>query len=158
MNGKLSSLSSPVYFVNAKDPNYPVGYHVLAPYSEMPAPYGWERRVADTLGDVDKLQDVLLQQEKRRWSRELLHDEVAFGTLRDKVRDTLYARMTSSDCPEYEKEFIRNYLKLRIDKRTRHRNNFEHRTLFLHAREFDTAKGRKDNEESVNLDRLEVKL
>jgi len=157
MNGKLSSLSTVIFFVNGKDPNYPVGYHMLAPYSQFETPWGWDRREATDLREVDMLQAVLLRQEKEKWEKELLHDEVVFGRLRDKVRDNLQQALTSGASSEFEKDFIREYLKLRIEKREKHRANFEHRSLYLHAREFDTPKGREMNEESVSLDRLEVK-
>ena len=156
MNGKLGSLSAPVYFINQRDDKYPTGYYILAPYSEFQTPEGWLRYTADTLAEVDRLQKILLCQELERARREHIHESVVMDPLRKIVRDRLYARMTSSESSEFEKDFIREYMKLRDDKRRKHADRFYHRNLFLHAREMDARPGRKDNEEIANTDFLEV--
>jgi hypothetical protein len=126
-----------IYFVNHRDPAHPPGYLMLAPYSDFPTPEGYERCGADTLREVDRLQARLIEQERRQWESELERDEAQFQAKSDEVRDRLYARMTSISTPEFEKEFIRLYLSLRIDKRERHRQRWMERTAYLHAREMD---------------------
>lgn len=158
MNGKLGSLAAPVYFVNQCDDKYPTGYYILAPYSSFPTPHGWLRYEADDLRQVDRLQKILLQQELDRAQRENIREEMVFGPLRQIVRDRLYARMTSSSCSEYEKDFIREYLKLREEKRRKHEERFRHTTLYLHAREMDSRQGRKPNEEITIIDDIERHL
>jgi hypothetical protein len=158
MNGKLSSMAAPVYFVNQRDPNYATGYYVLAPYSDFPTPAGWLRYEADDLRQVDRLQKILLSQELDRARREHIRHEAVFGPLKQLVRDKLYARMTSDSTSQYEKDFIREYLKLREEKRAKHAERFYHRTLALHAREYDARPGRKPNQEITIISDIERHL
>ena len=157
MNGKLSTLSRPVYFVNHKDPNYAEGHVILAPYSDFQTPEGWSRHECEDLGQVDELQKRLTEQEKRKAERDIFREEAVFGAMRQRVRDDLYAKLVSGETSEYEKEFIREYLKLRDEKRGKYRDFFGRRSVILYAREYDIPTGRKDNEEKANLDRLEIK-
>jgi len=147
MNGKLGSLAAPIYFVNQRDELYPTGYYILAPYSDFPTPWGWLRYEAETLSEVDRLQKILLQQELERARRENIRFDLVMAPLKQLVRDRLYSRMTSSDCGAYERDFIREYLKLREDKRAAHAQTFKLTTLYLHAREMDARKGRDPNKE-----------
>lgn len=149
--GKRGSIEPVVYFINQS------GHVLLAPYSAMATPDGYRREEAGTLGDVDKLQVLLVMQERRQWEREAAQEESLFGARLDAVRDRLYARMTSAGTGAYEKEFIRHYLQLRIEKRDKHRQRFEHREAFLWARENDTPKGRGVDKEEFHVERHEVK-
>jgi hypothetical protein len=158
MNGKLSSLAAPVYFINQCDDHYPIGYYILAPYSNFPTPYGWLRYEADDLRQVDRLQKILLSQELDRARREHIREEVVFAPLKQKVRDSLYARMISGSTSEYEKDFIRDYLAVREEKRAKHAERFYHRGLFMHAREMDATSGRKPNEEVCIISDVEKRL
>lgn len=157
MNGKLGSLDAPIYFVNHADPAHPPGYIMLAPYSDFATPFGYVRHIADDLPAVDRLQKQLQEQEYREWERESARDLEMLKTRFTASRDRLYARMTSSACPPYERDFIRGYLQLQDEKREKHRRNFECRAAYLWARENDIPKGRHANEESFNSDRHEVK-
>lgn len=126
---------------------YPNGHLTLAPYSDFPTPEGSIREGADTLAQVDILQERLVAQEREEWAKEVEVDEARFQTRMDEVRDRLYARMTSSSTPAYEKEFIGLYLKLRNEKRHRHRQRWLERTAYLTAREFDIGNRAADSEE-----------
>lgn len=143
-------IESVIYFVNAS------GHILLAPYSEMATPDGYRRESANTLADVDKLQILLVTQARREWEREALHEEEVFGKRLDEVRDRLYARMTSNSTPVFEKDFLKLYLQLRIDKREKHRQRFREREAYLWARENDSP-GRDVAKEEFNSDRHEVK-
>jgi len=135
---------------------FPDGHLTLAPYSDFPTPAGAIREGADTLAQVDRLQAILVEQERREWEREVEGDVARFQARMDQVRDRLYARMTSSSTSEYEKEFIRLYLQLRNDKRAKHRQRWLERTAYLYAREYDLGNRRADTEE-FNVERHEVK-
>lgn len=137
--------------------HYLDGHLTLAPYSDFPTPEGAIREGADTLRDVDILQERLVAQERREWEREVEHDHNAFSGRMEAVRDRLYARMTSSATSEYEKEFIKLYLQLRNDKRAKHQQRWLERTAYLHAREFDTPRGREVDREVFLSDRHTVK-
>jgi hypothetical protein len=150
--GKLGSLSAPVYFLNMRDERYPVGYYILAPYSDFPTPEGWIRYCADDWHQVGRLQRILLAQELERARREHIREHLVMEPLRKKTRDSIYSTMVSSSTSPEMRDFLRDWLKLREDKRKKHEENLYHRTLYLHAMEYDARPGRRDNEESVNLD------
>ena len=152
--GKLGSLAAPIYFLNMRDERYPVGYYILAPYSDFPTPEGGLRYTADDFAQVDRLQKILLDQELQRAEREHIRQELVMRPLRQKVRDRLYQTMTSGGTSQYEKDFIHDWFKLRDEKRSKHEQNFYHRNLYLHAREMDAAPNRQPNEEKVDLQRV----
>lgn len=137
---------------------YPNGRVVLAPYSDMPTPQGCIREGADTLAQVDRLQERLLAQEREQWEREAERDAEKFGKLEEAVRDRIYARICSKETGEYEKEFLKLYLQLRDEKkREKYKKLYLQRTAYLWARENDTPKGRRVDEEVFNPERHEVK-
>jgi hypothetical protein len=149
------SIEPVIYFYNYRDPAHPEGYLMLAPYTSYPTPPGYERREARTLPEVDKMYEVLVRQERLQWEREYFREEATFGKRQQDLRDRLYARMTSGSTGEYEKDFIKSWLELRNEKkRQKYADIFEHRHLFLSARENDIPKGRNADEEKVNLDRI----
>lgn len=148
---KPGCIEAVVYF------RYPNGHVTLAPYSDFPTPAGAIREGAETLAQVDRLQERLVMQERMEWEKEAEQDSNRFKDRIDSVRDRLYARMTSGSTSEYEKEFLKLYLQLRNDKRHRHQQRWLERTAYLHAREFDIGKGRQADKENFNVDRIEVK-
>lgn len=154
MNGFLGSLSEVVYFRNHRDPAHPPGFLMLAPYSEFRTPSGYTREVARTLGEIDALQRTLIEQERRACESEILHDEAILGRKYAEVTDRLRAKMVSSSTSPYERDFIELYLQLRDEKRDKHRQRFLERQMYLHARENDMPKNRRENEERVSLDRV----
>ena len=150
---KLGSLEPVIYFENYIHPARPIGYIVLAPYSEFPTPPGHERKSAETLPEVDNLQKRLIAQESRAAYEDYLYNESLVADAKMNVHDRLYCRMTSRSTSEYEREFIRLYLQLREEKREKYRQRFLERTMYLWARENDTP-GRAADEERVNTDRI----
>jgi hypothetical protein len=143
-----------VFFRNYADPSRPLGWIVLAPYTDCPAPAGYERDGADTLPQIDKLQTLLEAQERAERSADLLHEETVMGPRRDEIRAKLYARMISTDCPQYEKEFLQAYLSHRIDRRARWHAKYMEFQMYFAAREFDTPRDRDPAQETVNVDRI----
>lgn len=146
-----------LYYFNFADAGHAHGFLMLAPYSGCPTPAGYELRGAETLAEVDRLEATLVAQERAEWEREYEHDEQRSEAGRAKVRDALYAKLTSNSTDEYEKEFIRNYLQLREDKRGKYRQRHLERTAFLWARHNDIGKGRGAGDEVFNVDKHEVK-
>ena len=147
---KPGTIEPVIYF------RFPDGHLTLAPYSDFPTPEGAIREGAETLSQVDRLQERLVAQERVEWEREVETDAARFQTRMDEVRDRLYARMTSSSTSEYEKEFIKLYLQLRNEKRAKYQQRWLERTAYLHAREFDIGNRRADVEE-FNPERHTVK-
>lgn len=147
----------PVFFyVNHTDQNHPPGYVLIAADSANRPMEGYQREYAETLADIDRLEKRLQQQEFEQWEREEQANESALASRRQEVRDRLYARMTSGSTDEWEKEFIRNYLLLRDEKREKWRNIHMQRSAFLWARHNDTPKDRRVDEETVNLERINL--
>ena len=157
MNGKLGTLDAIIYFVNHRNPAHHEGFVMLAPYSDCPTPEGYSREYADTLSAVDRLQATLLEQERREWEREAINDEMIMGARQREIVDRLRQRMCSSSTTPYERDFIAAYLQLREEKRDKYRQRFSERTAYLNVLAHETPRGRRPNEERVNLDRMELK-
>jgi len=157
MNGKLSSLAAPIYFVNHKDPNYPEGHIILAPYSDFPCGEGWSKHEADTLNAVTELQKRLTAQESRKVLRGFLNENKFMAAKHQEIRDRLRERMISSSTTPYEREFIQLFLQSREEKRADYERRYTCDTaaqVILHAHNYDTPKGREANQEKVSLDRI----
>ena len=155
MNGKLGTASAIEYFRNYRDPFRPEGYVIVAPYSGAPLPYGYTREFADDLPAVDRLQAVLLRQERQQWELEQIQEESLIAARQRGVVERLRTIMCSSSTSAYERDFIEAYLQLREEKREKYRRVFEQRTAYLSVLAHETPKKRRPNEEKVDLDRLE---
>jgi hypothetical protein len=132
----------PVVFFARRD-----GYVMLAPYTSAPIPPGYIRLEADTLHAVDLLERKLQQQEAYAAEQELILDLSRTERASQEIRDRLYSRMTSGSTPQWEKDFLREYLKLR-DERKRQKYAERHKQLwFLWARHNDSGNRRVDVEE-----------
>lgn len=152
---KLGTLSPVVYFRCRE------GHVVLAPYSDYPTPISCEfqrpitgarccqpciREGADSLPAIDKLQLALTKQENEKLALEQHFDLMQTQAGRDKVRDSLYAKLVSSATSPMEKDIIREYLKLRPELRGKHHAKWDAAQVYIHAREFDLGKRKEDQE------------
>jgi hypothetical protein len=155
MNGILGTHEAVVYFRNYRDPSHPVGYLMLAPYSECRAPEGYDRCVARTIPEIVRLQDRLREQERDAALRDNLYDEAILGQRDAAHRSELYTRMVSNSTTPYERDFIRELLKLKDErKRKRYAEALAQHNLYLHALEMDAPKNRDADSEKVSLDRV----
>ena len=109
----------------------------LPPSDDTPCPPGYDRREANTLAEVDRLQRRLQQSTYERCQRELMHDEQAGAESRERVRASITARIASAATTDYEKEFLREYIKLREEKREKYRQRFACDVAYLELREND---------------------
>jgi hypothetical protein len=149
---------TPVIFFRCKH-----DHHVLAPYSECPTPAGCEyqhpltavrcgqpciREGAGTLADIDRLQSQLTSQENEKLMLERQFDVMQISAGQERVRQSLLTRLESAATPEMEKEFIREYLRLRQDLRGKHHAKFAEYSVYIHARENDLGKRGADEEKS----------
>lgn len=156
--GKLGTLEPVEYYVNYESPEHEKGYILIAPYTGCPEPAGYRREYADTLQAVYRLEKILQRQEAIKQERAWEADVNLRRAGQEAIRDRLVARMVSSHTSQYEKDFIREYLKIREDRLDHHAQRFLETTSYLHALHFDTPKNRRVDEESVNLDRLNVRM
>jgi hypothetical protein len=156
MNGKLGTLDAPMYFVNHRDPAHPPGFIMMAVYSDQPTPDGYSREYATTLKEVDRLQFTLLEQERRQWERDAQVSDSFMLARRRAIYDWLCSKMVSSSTSPFERDAIAAYLKLKEEKRDKHRNNLEHRMAYLYQVAHELPRNRRANEERVDLDRLEL--
>ena len=127
-----------LYFRNS------VGDISLPPTDDTPCPPGYERCEANTLAEVDTLQRELQRATYLRNQQELMRDELAFASAREKVRSDLTARLSSAATSEYEREFIRGYLQLREEKRDKYRQRFACDRAFLEMRENDKPRNAEE--------------
>jgi hypothetical protein len=139
---KLGTLTPVIYFRDAN------GHILLAPYSAFPTPEGYVREEADTLPKIDKLTDMMREQERQLLRRERMHEDALTGEARKRVYDRLTERLISSKTSEYEKDFIRAYLLLREERRERFHAKYEEFNAYFHAREFDIGNRRADEEKA----------
>jgi hypothetical protein len=135
---KRGTIEAVIYFRNYADPEHEQGYIMLAPYTECPTPRGYTREGADTLAEVDKITKVIDAQERKKRENELIHDEVLRDAATASTRDALRQRMMSSAATPYERDFIDAWFKLKDEQKSkRYADAFDHRAMFLHAREND---------------------
>lgn len=125
------------------------GHVMLAPYSEMRAPFPYIRMEAGTLGEIDRLVERMKQQELRQMRQESESEEVKVEAAHNIVRDRMRQRLASSQTPQKEKDFIREYLNLMEVKRVARLNKRGKADFFLAARENDLH-GRGAGEEVWN--------
>lgn len=141
--------------MNHASPAYPPGHILLAPYSSHPAPEGFTVEYADNLRAVDRLERSLQSQAAREMEAEALADERLREAVGQRVRDSLAQRMVSSSTSPYERDFIAAWLALRDERRReRYIAKYEEYVVYLNARHNDIPKGRRADEERVNLDRI----
>ena len=151
---KIGSLSPMIYFINVRDSTQRQGYIMMAAYSAMPTPEGWRREEACTLRECYALQKRLQDQEIAEWRAEASNDVEKLRERFKVTRDKMMLRMASSSTSTYDREFMQAYLQLQESKLEKHERNFECRNAYLRALEYDTPKGRRDDQEVVNLDRI----
>ena len=156
MSGQLGSASAIEYFLNRRSILRPIGYIMLAPYSGAPCPLGYTREFADSLSAVDRLQFTLLSQERAQWEREQVQEESLILARKKGIVDRLRTLMCSDSTSPYERDFIAAYLELAEEKRLKHRANYENRVAYLSVLAKECPPDRAPNEETVNLDRMEL--
>jgi hypothetical protein len=127
-----------VYFESA------TGEVSLPPTDDTPCPPQYERREANTLAEVDALQRRLQAATYARCQQELMRDEQAFVEARERTRSSLTARIASAATSEYEREFLREYIRLREDKREKYRSRFTCDVAYLEMRENDKPRNAEE--------------
>jgi hypothetical protein len=148
------------YFVNGdrgeKDESRPAGYVVLSPYSGCPPSRGYRREVANSITEVDALEKILQRQTEMDFAREAEHEYNSMQAAREAVRDRIVAKIQGSGVDPSSQPFIadyfREFLKLRADHPKK--QYFENQLNCYLAVRHDMSKGRPENVETVNLDRV----
>lgn len=152
------------YFVNGSARDHELGYVMLAPYTgggarcECPTPAGYRLEYADNLTDVDKLERRLQQQERDQAERDGERECTLMEARIKANRDKIYARITSSETDEYNKEFLKLWLQVSDErKRKMYSQRFLERESYLWARHNMSPANRRADEEIFKSDRHEVK-
>ena len=120
------------------------GEILLPPSDDIPCPPDCIAREANTLAEVDRLQGRLQQATYERCQRELMRDEQALAESRERVRASITARIASAATTDYEKEFLREYIKLREEKRDKYRQKFACDVAYLEMRENDKPRNAEE--------------
>lgn len=131
-----------IYFINAAGdialPPETEGGVYLEWLRRMP---GYEAREANTIGEVNKLQKALQRIEYEKLQREGVREEQVWESRLSDVRSNLSQRIASSNTSQYEKDFLREWVKLKDEqRRDKHRAKFEvdiAAKAFFEQREFD---------------------
>jgi len=97
----------------------------------------YEEREANTLPELDRLQARLTDAARHRDQTQWQADSDRMAAARRSVYDRIMARIQSSSTTEYEKDFLREYLKLREERRAKYHSRFLCDRVYLEAREFD---------------------
>lgn len=150
---KLGTLSPLIYFVNHQDPSAREGYLMVAPYTACPTPRGWERKECNTLRECYDLQKRLQDQELDNWQREGGREIEILRARFEQTRKNIVERMAHASTP-YDREYLDIILRIKEEKLKRAEEQFEHRNMYLRSLEHDAVRGRRDDEESVNIDRI----
>jgi hypothetical protein len=150
-----------IYFVCGSsalsNPPRPIGYVLIAPYTDCPTPEGYRREEARYLSDAYELEKKLVQQEREGQEQEVELERARDQQWHQKIRDRLYVRMISSSTDVYEQEFIKAWLQLKDEqKRNKYAQFLTQRQMYLHALHFDTPAGRRVDEEKVSVDRINI--
>jgi hypothetical protein len=116
----------------------PKGDILLPPTSDTPCPPGYILREANYINEVHELERKLQRQDMDRFEQQLERDYNVTEAKRAEVRRRLAARIDSCATDEYTKEFLRNWMMLRDEKRREYyKNQFRCREVYLEALHFD---------------------
>lgn len=112
----------------------------LPPTDDIQPRKGWEVREANTLPELDRLRDRLVQSARDRHDREVQNDELVWAEQRKATLSSLIATARSSATSAYEKDFIDAYLRLRADKRAEYQKRYACDMAYFEMRELDKAR------------------
>lgn len=136
-----------IYFVRSSDM-----YAILAPMEiggglelakmvfERKYKREWMWCEATTLPEIDALQKRLSNQEVFEAEKKVRVNSLMRDTVFKATGEALRAQMVSAATSQWEKDWIREYLKLRGDKRDRYRDSLAHHNYYIMAREMDSGK------------------
>jgi hypothetical protein len=100
---------------------------------------GYEWREAGTLEEVDELQGRLTRQEQLILDHRAKVADDHRERVRRRVASNLRQQMMSSACTPYERDFIQAWLMLEDNKREQFTQRWNHRQMYLWAREMDES-------------------
>ena len=142
----MGTLDPVIYFENSS------GHILLAPqevgqgtqlprrlYEQRYKHQGYEWREADTLDKIVKLQKRLVEQETAILRHQGQVDEEKRRRVHAETASNLRQRMSSSSCDPWERDFIREWLKLTEEKQKQYTQRFTERNMYLQALEFDSS-------------------
>lgn len=114
------------------------GEILLPPTSDTPRPRGHILREANSINEVHDLERRLQRQEADKHEQQLERDHDVTESSRREIRRRLIARIDSCATDEYTKDFLRNWMMLRDEKRREYyKNQFRCREVYLEALNFD---------------------
>lgn len=121
-----------VWFENRK------GEIQLPPTFDTPLPPGFERREAHDIYEVIRIEKRIRQQEDERLERQLERDSAMRDDAHRRIRRSMMSNIASSSVSEYEKDFLREWCKLRDgERRDYYTNAFNQRRVYLEALHYD---------------------
>ena len=100
-------------------------------------PYMWKE--ATTWGELRDLEQKLIRQETFKASIQCAKFGAKRQIVSDSVRANLRHRMTSADCSNWERDFIKAWFALQEEKREKYEASFMARNYYLWSREMDSG-------------------
>lgn len=114
------------------------GAILIPPTSDIPCPPQCIERYCTSIRDVESLVRRMQQIAMDEADRAGVRQQIVWEPKMQAIRDDLLAKMHSAAVGEWEREFIREWLKLRDEKKKEHYARlFEHRRVVAEALEFD---------------------
>jgi hypothetical protein len=103
--------------------------------------HDWMWCEATTLQEIDALQKRLANQELHEAQKKIQVNSLVRDRVFQQTGDALRQQMCSASTTQWEKDWIREYFKLRDAKRDRYRDSLLHHNYYIWAREnYDSAK------------------
>jgi hypothetical protein len=106
--------------------------------------HDWLWCEASTLPEIDRLQKRLADQELFEAQKKINVNELMRERVFKATGEALRSQMVSSGTSQWEKDFIREYLRLRGEKRDKYRDALSHHNYFIQAREMDSKSNMAD--------------
>jgi hypothetical protein len=100
----------------------------------------WMWCEATTLHEVDRLQKRLVNQELFEAQKKIQVNDMMRERVFRRTGDALRNQMVSAATSQFERDWIREYLRMRDDKRDKYRDSLLHRNQFIMAREMDSTR------------------
>lgn len=110
----------------------------IPPTSDIPCPPHCITRYCASIRDVERLVARMQQAAMDEADRAGVRQQIVWGPKLEAIRDDLLAKMHSAGVSEYERDFLREWLKLRDEKKKEnYARLFEQRRVIAEALEFD---------------------
>lgn len=118
-----------VYFQNSK------GRLIISPHPQHPCPFGYERKVADTLSAITELSRQMGQQDHNEWGDMLEKEYVRLEPAIKAQRSRLWSYAASAGATQAQKDLIRSAVQMLDNNLVKKYRNTVYGRLAMEAHE-----------------------